>query len=75
MGLTFLSGIAVAAHIGPLARYRTEAGICAPTFMQARISSEPRRAHRLAPVLVLADEPTWPETISDRMLAALHIGC
>ena len=36
------------------------------------IGSDPRRAHGLAPVLVLADEPTqWPSTTRDQMLAAL----
>ena len=36
------------------------------------IGSDPRRAHGLAPVLVLADEPAqWPETTGERMRAAL----
>lgn len=36
------------------------------------IGSDPRRAHGLAPVLVLADEPTqWPESTGERMRAAL----
>lgn len=36
------------------------------------IASDPRRAHGLAPVLVLADEPAqWPESTADRMYAAL----
>ena len=36
------------------------------------IGSDPRRAHGLAPVLVLADEPAqWPSTTRDQMLAAL----
>ena len=36
------------------------------------IGSDPRRAHGLAPSLVLADEPAqWPEGTSDRMLSAL----
>ena len=36
------------------------------------IGSDPRRAHGLAPVLVLADEPAqWPETTGERMVAAL----
>ena len=36
------------------------------------IGSDPRRAHGLAPVLVLADEPSqWPETTGERMRAAL----
>ena len=37
------------------------------------IGSDPRRAHGLAPVLVLADEPAqWPPTTGDAMLAALR---
>ena len=37
------------------------------------IASDPRRAHGLAPVLVLADEPAqWPETTGERMVAALR---
>lgn len=37
------------------------------------IGSDPRRAHGLAPVLVLADEPAqWPRTSGDRMVAALR---
>ena len=37
------------------------------------IGSDPRRAHGLAPVLVLADEPPqWPETTGERMVAALR---
>ena len=37
------------------------------------IGSDPRRAHGLAPVLVLADEPAqWPENIGKRMVAALQ---
>lgn len=36
------------------------------------IGSDPRRAHGLAPTLVLADEPAqWPETTGERMVAAL----
>ena len=37
------------------------------------IGSDPRRAHGLVPVLVLADEPAqWPETTGERMVAALR---
>ena len=37
------------------------------------LASDPRRAHGLAPVLVLADEPAqWPETTGQRMVAALR---
>ena len=37
------------------------------------IGSGPRRAHGLAPVLVLADEPAqWPDTTGERMVAALR---
>ncbi len=37
------------------------------------IGSDPRRAHGLAPVLVLADEPSqWPESTGERMVAALR---
>ena len=36
------------------------------------IGSDPRRAHGLAPVLILADEPAqWPHSTSDNMRAAL----
>ena len=36
------------------------------------IGSDPRRAHGLAPVLILADEPSqWPESTGERMLAAM----
>ena len=36
------------------------------------IGSDPRRAHGLAPVLILADEPAqWPHTSRDAMLSAL----
>ena len=39
------------------------------------IASDPRRAHGLAPALVLADEPAqWPPAMRDRMLAALQTG-
>ena len=37
------------------------------------IGSDPKRAHGLAPVLVLADEPAqWPETTGEKMVAALR---
>ena len=37
------------------------------------IGSDPRRAHGLAPVLILADEPAqWPPATSERMVAALQ---
>ena len=37
------------------------------------MGSDPRRAHGLAPVLVLADEPAqWPESTGERMVAALR---
>ena len=37
------------------------------------LGSDPRRAHGLAPVLVVADEPSqWPPGSSDRMIAALR---
>ena len=37
------------------------------------IGSDPRRAHGLAPVLVLADEPAqWPPTTAEAMVAALR---
>ena len=37
------------------------------------IGSDPRRAHGLAPVLVLADEPAqWPTTTGEAMVAALR---
>ena len=37
------------------------------------IGSDPRRAHGLAPVLTLADEPSqWPESTGERMVAALR---
>ena len=37
------------------------------------IGSDPRRAHGLAPVLILADEPAqWPENTSEKMIAALR---
>ena len=37
------------------------------------VGSDPRRAHGLAPVLVLADEPAqWVETTGERMVAALR---
>ena len=37
------------------------------------IGSDPRRAHGLAPVLVLADEGAqWPETTAEAMMAALR---
>ena len=39
------------------------------------IGSDPRRAHGLAPVLVLADEPSqWEPTKSEAMIAALRTG-
>jgi phage terminase large subunit-like protein len=37
------------------------------------IGSDPKRAHGLAPSLVLADEPAqWPEATAERMVAALQ---
>ena len=37
------------------------------------VGSDPRRAHGLAPVLVLADEPAqWPTNTGERMVAALR---
>ena len=39
------------------------------------LGSDPRRAHGLAPVLVLADEGSqWPENVGERMVAALRTG-
>ncbi|MDE0510024.1 MAG: terminase large subunit [Gammaproteobacteria bacterium] len=39
------------------------------------IGSDPKRAHGLAPALVLLDEPAqWPDTTGERMLAALRTG-
>ena len=36
------------------------------------LGSDPRRAHGLAPSLILADEPAqWPESTGERMVAAL----
>ena len=47
---------------------------CRHTGARVRcVGSDPRRAHGLAPVLVLADEPAqWPETTGERMVAALQ---
>ena len=44
-----------------------------PTGARVRcIGSDPRRAHGLAPTLVLADEPAqWPPSTGERMVAAL----
>ena len=37
------------------------------------IGSDPKRAHGLAPVLILADEPAqWPENTGEKMVAALR---
>ena len=37
------------------------------------LGSDPRRAHGLAPILVVCDEPAqWPVSTSDRMIAALR---
>ena len=37
------------------------------------LGSDPRRAHGLAPVLVVCDEPSqWPESTTERMIAALR---
>ena len=37
------------------------------------LGSDPRRAHGLAPILVVADEPSqWPENTSERMISALR---
>ena len=37
------------------------------------LGSDPRRAHGLAPILVLCDEPSqWPPASSDKMIAALR---
>ena len=37
------------------------------------LGSDPRRAHGLAPVLVVCDEPAqWPPSTSDKMIAALR---
>ena len=37
------------------------------------VGSDPRRAHGLAPVLILADEPAqWPDSTGERMRAALQ---
>ena len=45
-----------------------------PTGARVRVlGSDPRRAHGLAPVLVIADEPAqWPDSTSERMIAALR---
>ena len=47
---------------------------CRQTGARVRcVGSDPRRAHGLAPVLVLADEPAqWPDTTGERMVAALQ---
>ena len=45
-----------------------------PSMVRVRcIGSDPRRAHGLAPVLVLADEPAqWPTNTGEAMVAALR---
>ena len=47
---------------------------CRATGASVRcLGSDPKRAHGLAPSLVLADEPAqWPTSTGDRMLAALR---
>ena len=47
---------------------------CRRTGARVRcVGSDPRRAHGLAPVLVLADEPAqWPTNTGERMVAALR---
>lgn len=47
-----------------------------PTGARVRaIGSDPRRAHGLAPLLVIADEPAqWPPSTSEQMHAALMTG-
>ena len=47
---------------------------CKATGARVRcVGSDPRRAHGLAPVLVLADEPAqWPPSTGERMVAALQ---
>ena len=47
---------------------------CLKTGASVRcLGSDPRRAHGLAPVLVLADEPAqWPDSTGERMVAALQ---
>ncbi len=48
--------------------------MCRKTGAKLKVmGSDPRRAHGLAPVLVLADEPAqWPESTGERMVAALR---
>ena len=49
---------------------------CRQTGARVRcLGSDPRRAHGLAPALVLADEPAqWPPSTSERMISALRTG-
>ena len=84
---TLLAGVGAATvePSGPLHIRRGETVIVASSFEQARIEykptgakikcigSDPKRAHGLAPILVLADEPAqWPRTTRDAMRAALR---
>ena len=78
----FLDPVLVRDGVGPRGRFRIQDSINQASIEDRRtgarvrcLGSDPRRAHGLAPALVLADEPAqWEKTKSAAMLSALRTG-
>ena len=80
--LAFLEPVIIRDGEGKHGRWRIQDSANLATIEDRRtgarvrcIGSDPRRAHGIAPVLVLADEPAqWEPSKSEKMLAALETG-
>ena len=78
----FLDSVLIRDGVGPRGRFRIQDSANSASIEDRRtgarlrcIGSDPKRAHGLAPALVLADEPSqWDGAKTDAMIAALRTG-